>query len=809
MYATKCPTPRINQDDLKCKNGCGYFGNAEWGGYCSKCHRDSVQRERQRKYGHHSDHSKPAIPGFSKFEEKKKQQSDKKNKYLKSLTVFRKPSSAKDTARLDICQDLQQPNPDLDKLKAEYLAKFGSLGTNIEHDIHKCIQHFCVMMQQYVDTKTIDEVGEYAQTFYNMVLKRVETHLQYGTVNADTKKQLLDFFEKFTMTYLYRVLFCPPSTSDEEKDLSIQERIRALSWVNAHNLDCRISETSMEVRDLVYGAITDLLSMDSVKAPQDKLSCVVRCCQSVLLVLQQCQGGPVSADEFLPALIFVVLKANPARLKSNINYVTRFCNDATLMQGEAGYYFTNLCCAVSFIENLTAESLNMSEEEFSGYMTGAITTVSAWESALVACEGMHQLCEHLELLKGLNDRNTIAQEGICKLRDEMEKFREDIKEKVAAVLARTPLDLKPRKTPIELDRDDSVSDNLPPPIAPVVMTKITSNDTIPIVTYNDEETKEQSSDNNCEPSATKQNFYAQNIQIQPLSLDDKSDKLKESKLYGVHEPKMDDSEAKPEEAVELHKIPSTVFRFGTFDSQNFDMLVTPDEIVNDSFLLGLSDVNYDIEFSDLSAENSIADDISPEKAVKSPMQRDPFSPVGNEACVIAQTPLVPSNAPMANQRHAIQTHFVPSTSSANFSLPLSNGVNSIDPNFSIPLTNGSSTEKLNEKLELSDSPNEFSSLLDNKVSDSPENLPSPIKPVTSEYSGFSTQGWHIPSIPCHTGDYSSLHLESNSSSTEPVTCQEHDVATGSSSKSNNGSSKKDEAIVTALAGIMDTFDKLF
>lgn len=147
----------------------------------------------------------------------------------------------------------------------------------------------------------------------------------------------------------YSYLFCPASTLDEEKDLAIQQRIRQLSWVNAHNLDCRINETSVEVRDLVYAAITDLLSMDSGKAPQDKLACVVKCCRSVLLVLQQCQGGPVSADEFLPALIFVVLKANPARLKSNIHYVTRFCNDRRLMQGEAGYYFTNLVSLFSLI----------------------------------------------------------------------------------------------------------------------------------------------------------------------------------------------------------------------------------------------------------------------------------------------------------------------------------------------------------------------------------------------------------------------------------------------------------------------------
>ena len=32
MYATKQPSLRINQADLKCKNGCGYYGNADWDG---------------------------------------------------------------------------------------------------------------------------------------------------------------------------------------------------------------------------------------------------------------------------------------------------------------------------------------------------------------------------------------------------------------------------------------------------------------------------------------------------------------------------------------------------------------------------------------------------------------------------------------------------------------------------------------------------------------------------------------------------------------------------------------------------------
>lgn len=247
-----------------------------------------------------------------------------------------------ESGRPDLHQELKKLSPEFDKVRKEYKEQFETLEHDVEKDVCCLVENFCNMICKYLEVKTIDELGEYAQSCYKKFLRRMEDKSCYINVNPETREQLLDFFEKATMTCLYRYLFCPPSTTDEEKDLAIQKRIRALSWVNAHNLDCRISERSVEVRELVYTAITDLINMDSVKPPQEKLSCIVRCCRSVVLVLQQCQGGPVSADEFLPALIFIVLKANPARLKSNIHFITRFCNDARLLQGEGGYYFTNL-----------------------------------------------------------------------------------------------------------------------------------------------------------------------------------------------------------------------------------------------------------------------------------------------------------------------------------------------------------------------------------------------------------------------------------------------------------------------------------
>ncbi|KAI4501376.1 hypothetical protein M0802_003749 [Mischocyttarus mexicanus] len=473
MYSTKTPTLRIDEADLKCKNGCGFYGNAEWEGYCSKCHREHLQKQRaQREYISNlqtvdvDTSNKTLSTGHHKHEEKKSQQ-EKKYKLLN--ISFRKPAS-----KLQGCQELlyelTKDNPDLEKVKAENRDLIASITkTPVEKDVRKCIHSFVVDILQNKDIKRIEELSEITQTFYQVFAKRLENSFKYADISADIKERLLDYVEKYSMTLLYRILFCPPFTTDEEKDLAIQKRIRQLNWVSGKNLECRIHETSSEVRELVYTSITDLLNMDSAKAPQEKLACVIYCCRNIFLLLQQSVDAPASADEFLPALIFIVLKANPARLKSNINFITRFCNASRLMTGEGGYYFTNLCCAVSFIENLTAESLNMAEKDFNAYMSGERVPANTWESALMMCENLHLMCEDITLLDNLKAKNLEIIKEANELQSRMTQFKQDIEVKVSTAIEKSPLLItQSQRLPTNLDSDNIENYQLPPPIIPQV-----------------------------------------------------------------------------------------------------------------------------------------------------------------------------------------------------------------------------------------------------------------------------------------------------------------------------------------------------
>ncbi|XP_058806155.1 rab5 GDP/GTP exchange factor [Phymastichus coffea] len=476
MYSIKTPKYRIDESDLKCKNGCDYYGNVAWNGYCSVCHRlqqKALQEERERALQQTRESE-----NLSHVESQHRYQDKNKSK----LTAFSRLRKLPTRGQQILRELYNSSTTELQKIESDnhdLISMFNK--TIVGRDVFKKINYFVNEIVECKDGKKIEKLSDVTQNFYQNFSKRMEESSIYKDVPSDIRERLLDYVERYTMTLLYRFLFCPPYTNDEEKDLDIQKRIRQLNWVSGKNLECKIQETSVEVRELVYTSMMDLLNMDAAKAPQEKLACIVHCCSNIFLLLQQSVGGPASADEFLPALIFIVLKANPARLKSNINFITRFCNASRLMTGEGGYYFTNLCCAVSFIESLTAESLNMTESDFNAYMSGERVPANTWESALMICENLHMICENITTLQELKIENENILMQANEMKQDIKQFREKIEASVIAAIEKSSLIIKKnQKVPTNLDCDNEECPELPSPITPKIYTQEPENQNQPL-----------------------------------------------------------------------------------------------------------------------------------------------------------------------------------------------------------------------------------------------------------------------------------------------------------------------------------------
>uniref|UniRef100_A0A336MKV9 CSON013738 protein n=1 Tax=Culicoides sonorensis TaxID=179676 RepID=A0A336MKV9_CULSO len=638
--------PRIEQKDLKCLKCHEFYGNAQWDMLCSKCARDQknfttsstsktvdrdLLREQQKtvdKFGTYprsvgrqiSDELSGASGGGGKrrnildFIKKANSptsqpasSSSNNNRQIRDRKGFVDENKSPRHPPGIVSQHQQPKRRVLERHEVEYLEGLRAL--KIAENAKKEIKYFFQMLDDIIKKKystyNIDEISENIQNGYQKFSEYLDTTPNFADLSPELKEQIIDFFEKSIMTKYYKYLFSPHFTKDEERDVAVQRRIRQLAWISSKHLVCSIDEVNAEVRDLVYGAITELVSMDSFHTPQEKLERIVQCSRNIFKLLKHTVGGPASADEFLPALIFVVLKANPVRLHSNIQYITRFSNASRLESGESGYYFTNLNCAINFIENLDHKSLSMPEQKFRDLMTGKKQYNTAWESALLACESLHLMKENMQKMAELKQKNDGLQNAIANVQQDIQNFSADTANRVAKVLESTPLVIQPIKTPPRIIDQLKKRQMEPKPemgaghfqtnLACMVndVTLTPPDIKKPIVGSSQDETDSESKE--------KQNEQSKGLEALANSL---------SQTLSAPIPDTTD----------------TISPIKKSSSQLFDDAETPDDKARLDFIRGIRNINYDIDFSDGSAENSTIDDLG---IVNFEQQQKPNTLLGN------------------------------------------------------------------------------------------------------------------------------------------------------------------------------------
>ncbi|KAM5181349.1 rab5 GDP/GTP exchange factor isoform 3-T3 [Mantella aurantiaca] len=478
----------VDQSELLCKKGCGYYGNPAWQGFCSKCWREEYQKARQKQIqedwefaerlqreeeeayasSQGAQGGQPSL-GFAKFEEKKSNEKTRKVTTVKKFFT----ASSKSVQKKDM-KEPKAPSPSLtrqysietDRVSKDFV-EFLKTYQKAGHDVYKQCKIFLEAMHHKKESN-IEELSEFTQDFYQNTADKLQMYWKVSPIKVE---EAMDQIEKFIMTRLYKHVFCPETTDDEKKDLAVQKRIRALHWVTLQMLCVPVNEDIPEVSDMVVKAITDIIEMDSKRIPRDKLACITGCSKQIFNSIRITKNEPASADDFLPTLIYIVLKANPPRLQSNIQYITRFCNPSRLMTGEDGYYFTNLCCAIAFIEKLDAQSLNLSEEEFSRYMSGQASPKKQdsdiWDSD--TCPGVKQMHRNLDLLSQLSERQERIVTEAKKLEKDLIDWTEDVTREVQDIVEKYPLNIKSSSQALaSIDSENVEDDRLPPPLQPQV-----------------------------------------------------------------------------------------------------------------------------------------------------------------------------------------------------------------------------------------------------------------------------------------------------------------------------------------------------
>ncbi|GAA5896992.1 hypothetical protein JCM8208_006133 [Rhodotorula glutinis] len=166
----------------------------------------------------------------------------------------------------------------------------------------------------------------------------------------------------------------------EEREAAPAEASKAEESPQAHEPVVKERKPKGDkVQGFLDFAQRELRKMNQYKAPRDKLICVLNCCKVIFGLIRHVSNGDQGADAFIPFLIYVVIRANPEHLVSNLQYIQRFRNPEKL-SGEGGYYLSSLNAAISFIESLDASSLsNITQDEFESNVAVAVKQVASEE----------------------------------------------------------------------------------------------------------------------------------------------------------------------------------------------------------------------------------------------------------------------------------------------------------------------------------------------------------------------------------------------------------------------------------------------
>ncbi|KAN0063708.1 hypothetical protein ACQY0O_003758 [Thecaphora frezii] len=221
--------------------------------------------------------------------------------------------------------------------------------------------------------------------FISERMKECEVWATLTNAEFDNAKEAM---EKLIMNRLYPHTFTPAvqkegrwnvQTDDLERDRILKQRIKLFGWLKEEHLDVPVGDHS---RGFIEFSIQELLKINHYKAPRDKLICILNCCKVIFGMIRHLSTEE-NADTFIPVLIFVVLKANPDHLISNVEYISRFRNPERL-SSESGYYLSSLMGAIAFIETMDYTSLsNITQEEFERNVEQAVQTIPEPESPLI------------------------------------------------------------------------------------------------------------------------------------------------------------------------------------------------------------------------------------------------------------------------------------------------------------------------------------------------------------------------------------------------------------------------------------------
>ena len=462
---------RLGTSVKRCKNGCGFAGNLNWSGYCSACYKEKFgtldvpleapANSAKPPTGAASTKStkegrkilKPTTQKLNVTTVTDKSPAARKSEEVKSKVGLKLPrtkitisSPNKQSATTEVKTNQRHSFSSLDRIDIPFQEVTGELNELLSGVKRSQAQHIVdstkAFMTQFQSPDSLiypDETIKKIQNYFLAVSYSLYNTDTYKSLTIDTKDSLFLALENYVLTHVYKSIFCLPSTDDEFLDSSLRRQMLCLSWTTTENIDCHLQLDKLEVRHAVQLCKEEIWSLDRRYTPRQKLSSIVSLSKHIMNALHCSQCHAASADDFMPALIFILIQSAPPFLASNVRFIERFAPADLINSGESAYYFTNFLGAIQFLENVSCDKLkHVTPELFDEMAAECMRREVGFEEGQDEVQGHWDIINEIGAaiigLEHFNQRQTQLLRTAFELGEEIQAFQAGIKSQVKSII---------------------------------------------------------------------------------------------------------------------------------------------------------------------------------------------------------------------------------------------------------------------------------------------------------------------------------------------------------------------------------------
>ena len=213
------------------------------------------------------------------------------------------------------------------------------------------------------------KLSEIISKYMDIVMKKMkENKYIFGEFNEekDPKKkeerdeEIKGFYKKIENHIIRKIYKYTFPNAPISQDSEIYRITQSLEWIKPENLDIK----KLYVNQLKF-AEKYLNQMDRARSVFDKLDCLQNAYVIMNNTVKFISGKNENAgqDELTPLFQYILIKSQPKKLCTNINYIKCFLSETDLM-GQNGFYLSQMESTKAFLLNIKAKDLKMDDNEY-------------------------------------------------------------------------------------------------------------------------------------------------------------------------------------------------------------------------------------------------------------------------------------------------------------------------------------------------------------------------------------------------------------------------------------------------------------